>query len=287
MKITRKTYSIDEDIRTLTHQETYDDNGNVIHSLDYRNDPPVENIFEFNSNNQLISQTEKEGDIEMSAQFFSYNEAGEINLHEIFIGGSLYEKTVLETTENGFVRSKFQDGELVERLETIVNGDNWSTKFFHYEELTETQDHVFDAKNNSGETISHILEGDIRLTEKEKYNDQNEILLNEVYKDTDTLLISTEVKIENGLTISESIRDFSNGESYYKKTYQYDKLDNIVKFECRSSTGSLLSFHNWKYDSENRMIEENGFENGYFSGITGVHQSHDRFHLLHEYEECT
>lgn len=287
MKITRKTYSIDENIRTFTHQETYDDNGNVIHSLDYRNDTTVENRFEFNSKNQLITQSEREGDIEMSSQSFAYNQAGEINLQELFIGGSLYEKTVLELTENGFTRSIFQDDEQVERLERLENGDNWSNKFFRYGELIETHEYISNLKSNSGETYIHVLEGDLRFITKEKYNDRNEIILKEEFKDNDTLLISTEVKIENGLTISESFRDFSNGESYYQKTYQYDKLDNIVKFECRSSTGSLLSFHNRKFDGQNRVTEEVGFSNGYFSGITGIHQSHDRFHLIHEYEERT
>ncbi|MFT6243713.1 MAG: hypothetical protein ACJA0U_000379 [Salibacteraceae bacterium] len=88
------TYSIEEDNRTFTHRETYDDNGNVIHSADNRNDPVVENRFEFNSKSQLVHQSEFEGGVEMSAQSFAYNDAGEINLQEVFIGGSLYEKTV-------------------------------------------------------------------------------------------------------------------------------------------------------------------------------------------------
>ncbi|MFT6243712.1 MAG: hypothetical protein ACJA0U_000380 [Salibacteraceae bacterium] len=180
----------------------------------------------------------------------------------------------------------FQDGEQVERLEKIEDGKNWSNKFFRYDELLETQEYIFDAQNNSGETSIHVLEGDQRFINKEKYNELGEIVAREEFKGDDTLLFSVEVELENGLTSSESIRDFSSGESYFKKKYQYDKLDNMVKFECRSSTGALLSFHNRKFDDENRIIEEVGFSNGFFSGITGIHQSHDRFHLIHEYEEC-
>lgn len=53
MRILRKTHATKEDNSTFTHRETYDGNGNVIYSADYRIDPIVENRFEFNPKNQL------------------------------------------------------------------------------------------------------------------------------------------------------------------------------------------------------------------------------------------
>lgn len=287
MKMKRKSYSVDKESRTLIHEESYDENGNVVHSIDYRESPPVEQNFEYHSDGNLIRQSETQGGIENSSQIFEYDAEGDIIDEKLSIGGALYEQTSLVKSDSGFIRTMIQDNEEVERLEKIIDGDNWNNKFYRFKELLESQEYTFDAKNNSGETIIKGFEHDFKVVIKEKYNSKNEIILKEEFHENGTLLTSTEIEIENGLTLKESIKDFSNGEIYYERIFEYDKNENIINFEVRSSTGALHSFHKRKFDNENKLIEESGFTNGYFSGIDDVHKNHDRFHIIHEYEECT
>ncbi|MBU2020281.1 MAG: hypothetical protein KJ941_11605 [Bacteroidetes bacterium] len=282
--IKRKTYSLEEDNRTLIHKESYDENGNVVHSIDYRESPPVELNFEYDSDGNLIRQSEIQGGIENSSQIFEYDAEGDIIDEKLSIGGALYEHTSLVKTDSGFIRTMTQDNEEVERLEKNIDGDNWSNKFYRYDELLESQKYTFDAKNNSGETIIEGFEHDFNVVIKEKYSNKDEIILKEEFHENGTLLTATEIEIEDGLTLKESVKDFSNGEVYYERLFEYDKNNNIINFEVRSSTGALQSFHKRKFDNQNRLIEETGFTNCYFSGIDGVHKNHNCFHLIHEYE---
>jgi hypothetical protein len=41
--------------RTLIHEVSYDEKGNIIHTIDYRESPPIENNFEYNSDEKLIT----------------------------------------------------------------------------------------------------------------------------------------------------------------------------------------------------------------------------------------
>lgn len=284
MKMKRKSYSIVEDSRTLIHEETYDENGNIVHSIDCRKTPSVEQNFEYNSDGNLIRQSEIQGGIENSSQIFEYDDEGDIIDEKLFISGSLYEHTSLIKTDSGFIRTMTQDNEEVERLEQNTYGDNWNNRFYRFDELLESQEYTFDTKNNSGETIIKGFEHDFNVVIKEKYNNKEEIILKEEFHENGTILTTTEIEIENGLTLKESVKDFSNEEVFYDRLFEYDQNDNLISYEVRSSTGALNSFHKRKFDNQNRIIEESGFTNGYFSGITGVHQNHDRFHLIHEYE---
>lgn len=284
MKMKRKSYSIEENNRTLIHEESYDENGKVVHSIDYQESPPIQQVYEYNSAGNLIRQREIQGGIENSSQFFEYDADGDIINEKLSIGGALYEQTSLVKSDSGFIRTMTQDNEEVERLEKIIDGDNWRNKFYRFDELLESQEYTFDAKNNSGETIIKSFEHEFNVVIKEKYNCKDEIILKEEFHENGTLLTSTEIEIENGLTLKESIKDFSNGEVYYDRIFEYDKHQNIVNFEVRSSTDALHSFHKRIFDIHNRLIEESGFTNGYFSGIDGIHKNHNRFHLIHEYD---
>lgn len=280
----RKSYTLDHGVRTLIHEESYNENGDVIHSMDYRESPPIEQRFEYNSDGNLIQQIEIQGGNENSSQHFEYDIDGDIIDEKLTIGGRLYEHIKLVKTDHGFIRTMSQDNEVVERLEKLIDGNNWSNKFYRFDELLESQDYTFDPKNNSGITRIRSFEDEFNIVVLEKYNDKNEIILREEYHENGTLITATETEIENGRIMKESVIDFSNGEVYYEHLFEYDKNDNLVNFEVRSSTGALHSFHKRKFDNRNRLIEESGFKNGYFNGISGVHKNHDRFHIVHEYE---
>lgn len=285
MKVNRKSYSVDEDNRTLILEETYDENGNVIQSIDYDETPEIVRNFEYNEEGFIVYQNEVQGGVENSSQHFAYDEDGEVIDEKLFIGGSLYEHTVLLKSDSSFVRTMTQDNEEVERLVGTIDGKNWTNKFYNFDELTQVHDYTYDEKDRTGKTKIKFLEDDSIITNTQQYDDNDDVILEEEYNEKDVLLKSIQVELENGLIVKEAVRDFSDGEDYYKQLYAYDENKNIINFEVRSSTGGLLSFHKCKFDNQNRLIEESGFANGFFSGITGIHKNHDRFHLVHEYSE--
>ncbi len=280
----RNSYSLNEEKRTLIHEETYNENGNVVHSIDYQDSPHTIRNFTYNEKGQLIHQNEYFGDIESSAQSFEYDDEGTIIDEKLYIGGTLYEHTFLTTTETGFVRRMIQDGVEVERLEKQIDGKNWSNKFYANNELQESQEYTFDKKSNTGETFIKSHDYDFESVIKDTYDSNGYIILSEEYHGNGSLLSSTETFIENDKVIKETVRNFSPSENYYDRIFEYDRKGNLINFEVRLSKGTLDSFHKRKFDSKNRLIEEAGYSNGHFSGITGIHGSHSRFHFVHEYE---
>ena len=282
MRTKHKSYLIKEGKQTVIQEETYDEKGQVIQAIDYRESPAIEKIFEYNSIGQLIFQSEFQGGVEKSSQLFEYNNDGEIVDEKLKIGGVLYEHTLLTKTDTGFVRTMTQDGVEIERLEIIIKENDWSNKFYCHDELLEIQvynHHLRETKITSFELDMHIII-------KEKYNSKDELVLKEEFHENGTLLASNEFEIQNGMITKESIRDFKEGEKFYERIFDYNKNNDLINFEIRTSTGSLQSFHKRKFDKQNRLLEESGYSNGYFSGISGIHQNYDHFHIVHEYEEC-
>ncbi len=230
----------------------------------------------------MIYQRELQGEIETNSESFEYDDEGTIVDQKLFIGGDVYEHISLTKTDTGFVRKMIQDGIEVERLETSMNGDNWSNKFYLNNELHESQDYTFDEKNKMGETLIKNVESEILI--KDTHDSNGKIILTEEYHKNGSLLTSTEITLEKGEIVKETVREFSPLENHFDRLYEYDPKGNMIAFEVRSSTGALDSFHKRKFDNRNRLIEEVGFSNGYFSGITGIHKGHDRFHFVYEYE---
>lgn len=285
MKVNRKSYSIDEDNRTLILEEFYDENGNVIQSIDYHENPEIIRNYKYNDKGFIVDQNEIQGGIENSSQQFEHDEDGDVIDEKLFIGGNLYEHTVISKSDSGYVRTMIQDNEEVERLEVKEDGKNWTNEFYNFNELSQVHEYTYNEKDRSGTTKIKFLDDGSVITNTQKYDDNDDVIFEEEYNEKDVLLKSIQIEIENGLIIKEVVRDFTEGEDYYEILYAYDEKENIINFEVRSSTGGLLSFHKRKFDNQNRLIEESGFANGYFSGITGIHKNHDRFHIIHEYSE--
>jgi hypothetical protein len=285
MKVNRKSYSIEEDKRTLILEETYDENGNVIQSIDYDETPEIVRNFEYNEAGFIVSQYEIQGGVENSSQHFEYDEDDEVIDEKLFIGGGLYEHTVITKNESGYVRRMIQDNEEAERLVMKTDGKNWTNEFYNFDELAQVHEYIYNEEERTGITKIKFLDDDSFITNTQKYDENDDVIQEEEYNEKDVLLKSIQVELENGLIVKEAVRDFNDSEGYYEQLYEYDNNKNIINFEVRSSTGALLSFHKCKFDNQNRLIEESGFANGFFSGITGMHKNHDRFHVVHEYSE--
>lgn len=281
---TQKTYIIEEESKTLQGQKTFDENQRLIYSINYTESPSIENRYEYDETGNLIKQIETQGNIENSAQTFEYGEDGTIIDQKLFIAGHLYEHIKLEKTENGFTRTMFVNGEEIERLEKSFNGKNWHNSFYLNGELLEEQKYVFNTETNTAETEVSNYEDDHFIVIKEKYNEQSEVTFEEKFLKGGSLLSSTEIEINNGLILKETIKEFLGNDHSYERSFEYDEFNNMTKYECRSSTGALLSFHNRWFNDKNQLVEETGYANGYFSGITGIQRNNEQFHLIHDYE---
>lgn len=280
----RKAYLVDQDTRTLILEESYDENGNVIHSIDYRELPPNEHYFEYDSNGKLIREREVQDGEELTVQTFEYDSDNVVVDEKLFIAGELYEHTRMVKTDSGFVRTMIQNDLEVERLERVNDGENWVNNFYSYDELLEKQEYTFDEINNTGEIITTDFVNDFKYVVKEKYNEKGDIILEETFNEEGSLLNSTETEIEKGLILKETVKDFVAGGIHNHRFYEYDENNNLINFEVRSSTGTLHSFHKRVFDNQNRLTEEIGHTNGYSNGVDGIYKNYDRFHILYEYE---
>jgi hypothetical protein len=272
------------DSKVCIYEEVYNDNGKVVQKNDYRESPVIEQRFYYNPLGELIELIENQEGVENSKQTFVYDECGDVIDEKLYIGGGLYEHTVIEKTATTFIKKLIRNGEEIELFEKIIDGENWSSKTFHNEELVESYSYVYHPQERLGVTSYKNYQNDFIAQTKEKYNDKNEVILNEDFHENGTLLTSVETVIEDGLIFNEIVKNFFGDESYYESFYTYDERKNLIKFECRSLSGALMSFHTRKFDDNNRVVEEKGFSNGHFSGITGIHSNHDKFHFIHEYQ---
>jgi hypothetical protein len=283
MKQIIKSYSVEDEKNRLIYIDVYCEYGLLIKSTDYRCNPQVENQYEYNDEGKLIQHKEIENGVEISTQLFAYNASGDIILQELHICGTLYEKTVLELTENYSIKTMFQDNVEIERLEKELNGRNWVNNFYVNNELVETQTYVYDAITSSGKTtISAPFEKDTFYI-LEKYNEMNEVIFFEEYKQN-KLLKSIESTYKNQRITFEKVHDYSNGEVYYQNTYEYDSKGNTIKFECRNLSGKLINFHHCSYDNQNRLIEEIGINKIVKDNFKADYDKLNRFHTIFEYE---
>lgn len=283
MKHIVKSYAVEDEKNNLIYTDVYDENELLLLSTDFRNVPQVEFHYEYNENGKLIRQREIENEVEISKQMFLYNDSGEIILQELHICGALYEKTVLELTENGSIKTIFQENTEIERLEKEINGKNWVNNFYLNNELVETQNYIYDAMTRTGKTtISAPFEKDTYFI-LEKYNEMNEVIFIEEYRQN-KLLKSIESTYENKRIALEKVRDYSNGEVYYQNTFEYDSKGNTIKFECRNLSGKLINFHHCFYDNQNRLVEEIGINKIIKDTFKADYSKLNRFHTIFEYE---
>ncbi len=280
----QKTYLIIEGQKTLVQEETYNENNCIIHSINHEESPPFERNFNYDENGQIIFQNEEQGGFENSARYYEFNDEGELIHEKLHIGGKLYEEIVYTKLDSGADRVTFQDGEEVERMETREDGKNRISKFYQNDVLIEKHDYTYNSNDRSSETIIDLNYGE-NVKVIKKYNKDGEVIFQEEYNASGSLLLSMQVTFENGLVTEESIHDYLGNSGPYVRLFDYDSNNNLINFEVRSLSGALQSFHKRNFDDNNRPVEETGFTNGFFSGITGAHVNHDRFHIVHEYED--
>jgi len=237
----------------------------------------------YNSSGYLTKETELEGGVEISRAEYICDELGRIIESNLFIGGELYETNIATFNENGFETITIREGVEVERFEKTENGDEYTNKFYENGVLVECQICESDAFENLNIIRFYDLNNELTGKKVEIFNNSNELLKSEEYNATNILLSESQYEVQNGLLLSELHRDFFNGLNEFEIIYEYDENENLVKNEKHNLSGQILEFHFYKYDENNRLIEENGLskKNYDYPG----HLNGDEFHFVHKYEQ--
>ena len=278
-----KTFSIEDNEQVLIQQEILDLNNQLIQSSDFRFSPIVVNNYFYNSKNQLIKQVESENELELSAHYFVYDEVGDVIQEELHINGFLFEKTILEKTATGYIKTMSQDNLEIEKLVRVNDGLNWKNEFYVEGKLVEIQSYIFDSKLNDGKILINNFETKEEITVLEKYDSIGAIILSEEYNAKQKLLISTQSQYENEKIVLQTVKDFSAGENYYQNFYEYDSKSNEIKFESKNLSGKLISFHHRVYNEANQLVEEIGANKKTKGSLKVEYDKLDRFHYVYEY----
>lgn len=285
MKTIQSTFSVnDENEKTLYKKTFFNKRGYKYKEIDYDRTSVEETNYAYNSNGLLIKETVVIDGIEVSSQYFDYDENDNIVLEEHFVNGEMYEKVIVTFNENHMTRLTYQDDIETERLERVDNDKNWNVQFFVNNELVEQKDYIFDSDKNVGILILHSLDYNYITKTYDTFNTEHQLVKQEQFSDKGNLIYSFEASYDN-FVIFERMRNFHNYESCTEKVFKYDNQGNELSFELKKCNGVLLEFCHKKYDELNRIIEEKGSESlshdsGY-SDIRGIHY----FHFIHTYED--
>lgn len=268
----RKTYSIDDENKILICEEKFDEKNNLIHQKDLKNIPNSEHTFEYNELNQLILEFEwLEGKI-CSRIEYQYTEEGEVSDQKFYFDDVLFEHTKLEKIENGFIKTTFQDGVEVERLEKNRSNKNWKNTFWSTDnKILEIQEYTYDEKKRLGTTVFQNLEDNLFKKVIEEYNTKSELIFLKKFNENDILLEEIQFVYSRELLIKEITKNFRK-DNTYQCSYGYDQKGNLIKKECLNSYGKLITFQHIVYDRKNRVISECGNTNGLYN-------------LVYEYEK--
>ena len=119
----RQKYSVVNNKETLVYDEIYDENNNLVQYTDYQARPISKKKFEYDNKNRLTKEIEISDGIELQRLEMIFSDEGEIVEQNLYFSGDLFESVKTESTENGFVRTTYQDGEEVYRIESIKDNN--------------------------------------------------------------------------------------------------------------------------------------------------------------------
>ena len=279
----RQTYTIGQESEALIYEETYDENKNLLHYIDHQARPISEKKYEYDDKNQLVNEIEISDGIELQNLEMKYNDKGEVIEQNLYFSGSLYESVKTDKTDSGSISTTYQDDEEVFRIENTAEEKNQTTKYYEYGNLSNVQELTFSDDKLSSEKMIYDAEENLLVRRVENYNESGEIIAFKEFNPENKLVNKREFTREENRVFKEIKSDFVRGEIENEVTYEYDEKGNLIKSETRTNSGQLVDFHVYAYDSENRMIEENGVSNGQFNAIYGTYINGNNYHFVHRY----
>ena len=279
----KQTYTVNQETETLIYEESYNDNNNLIHYIDHQARPISEKKFEYDDKNQLIKEVEISDGVELQGLEMIYNDKGAVVEQNLFFSGDLYESIKTIASENGFVKTTYQDGEEVYRVENSTEGKNYTNKHYNYEDLVNVEVSTFDKETLTSEKIIYDAEENVLVRRVEVYNEEGNLTVFKEFNANNQLINKQELERENNKLVKEIKSDFVRGEVDNEILFDYDENENLIKTETRTNSGQLVDFQVNVYDDKNRIIEESGVSNGKFNAIYGTYIDGNNYHFVHKY----
>ena len=249
-------YSILEDQDVLINEKIYDEQNNLVISIDYSLRPKEEKRFHYNNKNQLIREESMIDDRVGDTQEFEYDEEGKINEQRHSIGGALYEKTVVEKVGAVETRKTLQDGEETERVEMEVDGDVKTYRFYDYGELVQVN--TVKKEGNTVTTTSLVVASDQMFTEVQQFNDNGDLIESSDFYGEEAENSKLKREYEGGNCTKVIFESFTQPHTNYEEVNTFDELGNRIGFEKMDYTGRLMRFEKTRYNEDNKQVEKAG-----------------------------
>lgn len=272
----RTSYKVvdeEEEKQVIASEKFYDESNKLLYHIDYETDPISEKTYLYDASDRLVEEVETGEGMELSRNHFLYE--AETTTHYMLISGELYQTTVTIEKPDRFSKVVTREEMEVERQEQIIDGENYTTRFFSlgvlievqictYDELTNTANiEVYDPKDKLVATSKTVYNNLGLKVSKQAYDDKQQLILEETYEYTPDLLLAKTTQYKEQDNVAYTI------------SYEYDENNNLVKEETRSPEGFIISFLLQKFNQQNLMIEEVGRKEGY------------DFHYKHTYESLS
>lgn len=256
----QSTYSILDDQEVLINEKFFDDQNNLVHSIDYSLRPKEEKKFTYNDQNKLIlEESLLEGRVGDS-QEFDYDSDGELIEQRHNINGDLYEKTTVERTDGAEKRTTIQDGEESQRIEIEIAGEVKTYRFFDYQELA--QINTITKEGNKITTKSEIPGQDQFYTEVQLLDDEGNLIESSEYVGDDQHVSSFKQEFDQDNRTKSTFENISQPHMSYEEIFTFDENGNRIAYEKLDASGRLTRFEKLRFNDQNKPIEIAGNNGG-------------------------
>lgn len=262
------TFTINSEIEKEYHsmREVRDENGNIISQEQLYMDGSLEQKVEriYNEKNELIEQQQfTSEDAPDQVVKYVYNADGKLEqIATHYLDGSItfhrYERNLSENSTNIKI---VDDQDYIEGNEyRVFDNENRVLEEKIEGEENKLVYHIFNRYNDEGKIIQRkiIDEHEMESTYNYAYEINDKGLMNEMQitnENNEVFRTETFQYDDKGNVIQHSILDIANG--HHIIDYRtYDEQDNIIHFERKKPNGDLIEESHFKYNEDNRLIEE-------------------------------
>ncbi|MDG1332724.1 MAG: hypothetical protein P8P74_10360 [Crocinitomicaceae bacterium] len=249
----QSTYSILEDREVLINEKIFDDQNNLVHSIDYSLRPEEEKKFVYNEKGLLIREESLvEGRVGDSLEL-DYDDNGKLLQQRHNINGDLYEKTTVEKTDNTEKRTTIQDGEESQRVEMEADGDVKTYRFYDFGELAQVNTVI--KEGNKITTKSEIPGTEQFYLEVQILDDDGNLIESSEYVGEDHHVSSFKQEYEEKKRTKTIFENFSQPHLSYEEIFTFDENGNRTVYEKLDMTGRLMRFEKVRFNDQNKPVE--------------------------------